>query len=38
MSIIDNFSWIELENRVCGNKEITVEALKEITDNADSDH
>jgi hypothetical protein len=38
MSIIDNFSWIELENRVCGNKEITTEALKEITENGENDH
>ena len=37
MTIIENFNWSELEQRVCGNKEITVEALKEITEDGDRD-
>lgn len=37
LDIFAFLSWTDLELRVCGPKEITVEALKAITENADSD-
>jgi hypothetical protein len=37
LTIIENFTWSELEQRVCGLQEITVEALKDITEDGDRD-
>jgi hypothetical protein len=37
LSIVENFTWSELEQRVCGFSEITVEALKDITEDGDRD-